>query len=161
MAPKRITHTHTRLELIMLKAALGKYADKKDAAVKALRAAGDGAVADQQADDLKALVGDVGDREGTTLERLGKLIAGLDDNGEGTTLQSTPAEAHAYDVGLPLLARRLRSIEGELRSFGRDDIGEWCVETANAVGGALKDHYGEQLPLENKPEAPAQPELMP
>ncbi len=162
MATKRITYTHTRLELIMLKAALGKYADKKNAAVTALRAAGDGAVAEQQAEDLKALVGDVGDREGTTLDRLGKLIAGLENNDEATTLTSTPAEAHAYDVGLPLLARRLRSIEGELRSFGRDDVGEWCVDLANAVGSTLKDHYDEQLPLKKTEDKPAaQPELIP
>ncbi len=161
MAPKRITHTHTRLELVMLKAALGKYADKMNAAITALRAAGEGKFADKEAEALKALVGDVGDREGTTLERLGKLVGGLDDNGDVTTLQSTPAEAHAYDVGLPLLARRLRSIEGELRSFGRDDVGEWCVDTANAVGSTLKDHYGEQLPLKKTAGAPAQPELTP
>ena len=159
MATKRMTHTHTRLELVMLKAALGKYADKMRAAISALRTAGEGKLADMQADELKALVGDVGDREGTTLERLGKLIAGLDDGGEATTLQSTPAEAHAYDVGLPLLARRLRSVEGELRSFGRDDVGEWCVDLANTVGSTLKDHYGEQLPLDDKKPA-AQPELM-
>ena len=162
MAPKRITHTHTRLELLMLKAALGKYADRMNAAITALRAAGEGQLADIEAEDLKALVGDVGDREGTTLERLGKLIGGLEQNDEGTTLESTPAAAHAYDVGLPLLARRLRSIEGELRSFGRDDVAEWCVDTANAVGSTLKDHYGEQLPLKDKPAATlAQPELMP
>ena len=159
--PKKITHAHSRLELVLLRAALGKYADKMNAAVTALRAAGEGALAESEATDLKALVGDVGDREGTTLERLGKLIAGLED-GDETTLTSTPAEAHAYDVGLPLLARRLRSIEGELRSFGRDDVGEWCVETANAVGSTLKDQYGEQLPLEaKKPDTSAQPELMP
>lgn len=162
MAPKRITQTHTRLELIMLKAALGKYADKMNAAINALRAAGENEIADDEAENLKALVGDAGDREGTTLERLGKLIAGLDENA-ATTLQSTPAEAHAYDVGLPLLARRLRSIEGELRSFGRDDVGDWCVETANAVGSTLKDHYGEQLLLKGEKAAAAgaaQPELV-
>ena len=62
MAPKRITHTHTCLELVMLKAALGKYADKMNAAVTALRAAGEGELADKEATDLRALVGDVGDR---------------------------------------------------------------------------------------------------
>ena len=161
MAPKRINHTHTRLELVMLKAALGKFADKMNAAVTALRAAGEGKLADEEALRLRGLVGDVGDREGTTLERLGKLIARLGSSAASTTLRSTPAEAHAYDIGLPLLARRLRSIEGELRSFGRDDVGEWCVDTANAVESVLKDHYGEQLPLQdNKPAASAQPELM-
>lgn len=161
---KRITHTHTRLELVLLKAALGKYETKANAAITALRAAGQGVIADQQWDDLLPLVGDVGDRAGTTVEKLSTLIAGHD--GASVTLESSPAEAHAYDVGLPLLARRLRSIEGELRSFGRDDVAEWCVETANAVDSTLKDGYGEQLPLKKpkKADAPAaavQPELTP
>ena len=159
MGIKRITHTHTLLELVMLKAALGKYAVKMNAAIGALRAAGEGKLADQEAEDLKALVGEVGNREGTTLERLGKLIA-ENPRSAATTLVSTPAEAHAYDVGLPLQARRLRSIEGELRSFGQDDWAAWCVTTANAVESTLKDHYGEQLPLKKTKAGSSQPELV-
>lgn len=147
MATKKITHTHTRLELVMLKAAVGKYADKVNSAITALRAAGQGAIADQQWDELLPLVGDVGDRGGTTVERLGKAIDSLETDDGVTTLTSTPAEAHAYEVGLPMVARRLRTMVGELRSLGRDDVGEWCVVTANHVGSTLKDHYAEQLPL--------------
>ncbi len=145
MAPKKLTHTHTRLELIMLKAALGKYADKVNSAITALRGAGLDKIADQQADDLLPLVGDVGDRGGTTAERLGKTIDALETDEGVTTLTSTPAEAHAYEVGLPMVARRLRTMEGELRSLGREDVGEWCVEQANHVDSTLKDHYTEQL----------------
>jgi hypothetical protein len=144
MAPKKLTHTHNRLELTMLKAALGKYADKVNSAITALRGAGLGKIADQQWDDLLPLVGDVGDRGGTTAERLAGLIGSMAAD-DAVTLTSTQAEAHAYEVGLPMVARRLRTMEGELRSLGRDDVGEWCVTTANHVGSVLKDHYAEQL----------------
>lgn len=161
MASKKITHTHTRLELIMLKGALGKYADKVSSAITALRAAGQGTIAEQQLAALLPLVGDVGDRTGTTAERLGKEIAALGNDDDVTTLVSTQAEAHAYEVGLPMLARRLRTMEGELRSLGRDDVGEWCVEKANHVDSTLKDHYTEQLPLDQQKKKSAQPALVP
>lgn len=165
MAQRKITHTHNRMELTMLKAALGKYADKVNAAVTALRAAGLGAIADEQADELLPLVGDVGDRSGTTAERLGAMVDGMEPD-DSATLTSTMAEAHAYEVGLPILARRLRTMEGELRSLGRDDVGKWCVESANHVGSTLKDHYAEQLShgtgaaAAKKPEKTAQPALV-
>ncbi len=161
MASKKITHTHTRLELMMIKAALGKYADKVNSAITALRAAGQGAIADQQADALLPLVGDVGDRGGTTAERLSKTIDALEGDQDVATLVSTPAEAHAYEVGLPMVARRLRTMEGELRSLGRDDVGKWCIEQANFVDSTLKDHYTEQLPLKKpKADASSQPALV-
>jgi hypothetical protein len=146
MARHDVTHTHSRVEFIMLKAALNKYAEKKKAAIAALRTAGEDRTAAKQEREVRALVGDVGDREGTTLEKLGKEIGRLEDQPDGAgTLTSTAAEAHAYEIGLPLLARRLRTMEGELRSFGRDDWGEWCVNTANHVGSVLLDHYSEQM----------------
>jgi len=144
MAPKKLTHTHNREELTMLKAALGKYADKVNSAITALRVAGLGAIAKEQEDDLLPLVGDVGDRGGTTVERLGAVIEGMEAD-DTDVLVSSQAEAHAYEVGLPIVARRLRTMEGELRSLGRDDVAEWCVETANHVGSTLKDHYAEQI----------------
>ena len=168
--PKRITQTHTRHELTTLKVSLNKYADKVNAAITALRTAGEGAAADQRAQDLKALVGDVGDREGTTLDRLKKLIAGLENEKDPATLPSTKAEVHAYEVGLPMAERRARALENEMRSWGRDDVADWFVETANHIGSTMRDHYGEQLPLgdagsktpaDGKPAETAQPALMP
>ena len=163
MAPKEITHARNRSELVMLRAALGKYAGKVNAAITALRAAGQDAIADRQRDDLLPLVDLAPDHGSTTLERLDKEIGALKtDSTDTVTLTSTQAEAHAYEVGLPMVARRLRTMEGELRSLGRDDVGEWCVETANHVGSTLKDHYTEQLPLDKpkaKPKA-SQPSLV-
>ena len=108
MAPKKLTHTHNREELTMLKAALGKYADKVTSAITALRAAGLGAIAKEQEDDLLPLVGDVGDRGGTTVERLGAVIEGMEAD-DAEVLVSSQAEAHAYEVGLPSCAHSAKT----------------------------------------------------
>ena len=151
MEPNTITHARNRSELVMLRAALGKYAGKVNAAITALRAAGQDAIADRQRDDLLPLVDLADDRGATTLERLDKEIGALKTDSTATiTLTSTQAEAHAYEVGLPMVARRLRTLEGEMRSLGREDVGEWCVLTANYVDGELKD---QQLPLKQESEA--------
>jgi len=150
------------MELIMLKAALNKYADKMKAAITALRTVGEDKMAAKQEKDLEALVGKVGDRDGTTIAKLDKLIDGLEHDA-CTTLSSTKAEVRAYDVGLPLQERRLRTMEGELRSIGRPDVADWCVEQANFIGSELKDHYGDQLPLKDKGAGaanPTQPDLV-
>ena len=160
MTPKEITHARNRSELVMLRAALGKYAGKVNAAITALRAAGQDAIADRQWDDLLPLVDNDDDRGSTTMERLDKEISALKtDSTDTITLTSTQAEAHAYEVGLPMVARRLRTLEGEMRSLGREDVGEWCVLTANYVDGELKD---QQLPLKQEAEAEtaAAPQMM-
>ena len=76
---------------------------------------------------------------------VGQQPLGGDQPDGAATLTSTPPEAHAFEIGLPLLERRLRTMEGELRSFGLDETAEWCVTTANHVGSGLLDHYSEQM----------------
>ncbi len=163
MAKRRITHTHNRPDLKTLRAALKKYEAKVLSAIVAGRVAGEGAIADNMEADLKLLVGVTGDREGTTIEKLDKKIAGLEHDGDETTLSSTPAEVHAYDIGLPMVMKRLRTSEGEIRSWGRDDVAEWAIERANYIGSTLKDCYGEQLSHKHggadAPEPPAEPAL--
>lgn len=154
---KKETNTHPLQELIFLRVGLNKAAEKKRAAIMSNHAAGEDTVAREQELELAALVGEPGDRSGTTLERLQQGIDHANESASKTGLFSVDKrEAHAIEIGLPLLAKRMRTIQQELKSWGRDDVADWCEEQANIIDSTLKDHYDtsgqDRLPLDTEAE---------
>ena len=147
--PKTSTHTHNEQELYFLRAALLKFAKEEEAAAASNRACGFKSVAEKQRAESEALVGTVGNRDGSTYDRITQLIAGA--NGKAVSFDYSEREAHALALGLPKLAKRLRALVGEMESLGNLAYAEALPGYADHIDTTLLDHYGEQkaLPLED------------
>ena len=143
--PKTRTQTHNEQDLYFLRAALLKFAKEEEAAAASNRACGFKSVAEKQRAESESLVGTVGNREGSTYERISQLIAGA--NGKAVSFSYSEREAHALALGLPKLAKRLRALVGEMESLGNLTYAEALPGHADHIESVLVDHYGEQKPL--------------
>ena len=141
---KKFTHTHSTQELVFLRAATKKAAEKIKAAVTATRAAGTHVIADELQERHDELVGVEDDEGGSTVARLKAAIESAEEGDGQAEFKFQAFEARAIEIGLPLLARRLRSMQGELGSIGRDDMSDWCRDMSEHCEGVLKGHYAEQ-----------------